>query len=71
MVGDTIHADKVNKEAWESCQEVMRTRQNQIIEEHHNGHWYLSVKSPIIDKGHEVIGVMGVAIDITDKKRLE
>lgn len=71
IVGATEEADKVNEAAWESCLQVMRTRENQVIEEHHKGMTFISIKSPIVDNDNSVMGVFGIAIDITAQKEAE
>lgn len=59
-------------EAWEACQQVMRSGKIMRFEEqHHDGRWFLSVKSPLRDENQQIIGVIGIAIDITDKKEAE
>lgn len=40
-------------------------------EQHHDGRWFLSIKSPLKDEYQQIIGVIGIGIDITDKKEAE
>jgi two-component system, OmpR family, aerobic respiration control sensor histidine kinase ArcB len=78
LVGNTEKADKIDEKAWLSCQEVMLKKERQIVEEEYNGRWYLSVKTPMLkhkqDKNageSDVIGVIGISLDITEKKQAE
>jgi len=56
--------------AWESSIRIMETGQREIVEEQTSGESYLSVKAPLVLDG-EVEGVIGIAIDITDRKKAE
>jgi signal transduction histidine kinase len=56
--------------AWEASLDVMKTKEQMVIEEKYDGKYYLSVKAPLI-VDDEVEGIMGVSIDITDRKRTE
>jgi two-component system aerobic respiration control sensor histidine kinase ArcB len=69
-VGDTGKASQVNAKAWASCKQVMETKCQVVLEEKHQDRWYLSVKAPLLHEDR-VIGVMGISIDITDRKKLE
>lgn len=56
--------------------EIMRTGQTKIIEEpliDQNGEEriFLSQKVPLKNKNNEIVGLLGIAIDITEQKRLE
>jgi len=74
---DTERADLFDKRAWNDLLQVMDSRTTKVVEEKYEGnnpayddHWFLSVKSPLI-KNDAVEGVMGVAIDITERKKTE
>lgn len=69
VVGDHS-AKELSEQAWTNNQEVMRTGKKAVVEEQYNDVIYLSVKSPLVIDG-EVEGVMGLAVDITDRKKLE
>ena len=55
--------------------QVMKSRQTQVIEEIVTGdqgiHIWLSTKSPLLNSAGEVSGLVGVARDITDRRRME
>ena len=70
IVGKTERADKVEQKAWDSCLQVMATGKHEMIEEEYLGKWYLSLKSPLYEE-EKIIGVIGVSVDITDKKKAE
>jgi two-component system aerobic respiration control sensor histidine kinase ArcB len=56
-------------------QEIMATGRGRIIEEHaifHGEHrTFLSYKNPLLDRHQQVIGIFGITVDITERKRLE
>ncbi len=63
-------------EAWQNCQKVMSEDQSMTVEEavtHPDGteQVFLSIKSPMHDDAGEVIGLIGIGIDITEKKQAE
>jgi two-component system aerobic respiration control sensor histidine kinase ArcB len=65
-----------NEEAWFNSQEVMETKKNLVKEETHiNGDCsqilFLSIKSPIFDDSEKVIGLLGISLDITERKKQE
>ena len=55
--------------------EVMTTKQAKQLEEtvilNHEERIFLAYKNPLVDDQGEVMGVFGVAIDITERKRME
>lgn|GEM_PF-1903818 len=66
-----INAKEIDEVAWEDCCEIMNSGKTRVKEERApNGRYYLSVKSPLRNKD-EVVGVIGIAVDITDKKQAE
>lgn len=70
VVGEIEQA--ANDDGWLSCVKVMETGESQNIEEEHNGRWYLSIKKPLFDESDtNIIGVIGISIDITDRKKSE
>ena len=70
IVGD-MSANVIDAQAWEKSLFIMKEKKQQIIEEEApNGKSYLTVKAPLLI-GDEVEGVMGVSIDITEKKKRE
>ncbi len=52
--------------------QVMMLRKNTIYDEYVNGHnqYFISKKSPLFNKNREVIGIVGVSIDVTERKKL-
>jgi PAS domain S-box-containing protein len=63
-------------EAWANCQTVMTTNTSLTLEETHiepdgTEQIFLSIKSPMHDESGDVIGVIGIGIDITEKKIAE
>ncbi|GHU18626.1 hypothetical protein FACS189472_07230 [Alphaproteobacteria bacterium] len=56
--------------AWEVSLKVMDTGERIIIEESDNGKDYLSVKAPLVIDD-EIEGVIGLSIDITDRKKAQ
>ena len=55
--------------------EIMETRQQKVVEEyaifHGEYRTFLSYKNPLINKEGEVIGIFGITVDITERKKLE
>ncbi|MDR2724038.1 MAG: HAMP domain-containing histidine kinase [Holosporaceae bacterium] len=56
--------------AWEISLNVMKSRKRVVLEEQNEGKYYLSVKAPLVIKD-KVEGVIGLAVDITDRKKAE
>lgn len=54
---------------------IMQSGQKEVIEEQHKGpkgrHWIETYKAPVIDVNGEVLGTVGFARDITDRKAIE
>ncbi|MDR3071110.1 MAG: hypothetical protein LBU29_00695 [Endomicrobium sp.] len=71
IVKDKHNVKEVDPEAWDNSILVIK-EQKQIISEETSpsGNRYLSVKSPLIIND-KVEGVIGLAVDITEKKRAE
>ena len=71
LLSDPLEAAKVN----ETNSKVMETAELLTIEEAltmpHGESIYLSQKKPILDINGEVIGMLGVSFDITDRKIME
>jgi hypothetical protein len=60
-----------DSKAWEISLDIMKKRKQMVIEEKSpKGNVYLSVKAPLIVK-EKVEGVIGLSIDITDRKKKE
>lgn len=70
IVGETDRADKVDEKAWHSCLDIMQNGKHHVAEEEYNGKWFLSCKAPLYENG-DIVGVIGVAVDITEKKQAE
>ena len=60
----------IDVEAWKILSRIMKTKKEEIIEECHNGVYYLSVKSPLIIND-KVEGIIGLSVDITEQKKAE
>jgi PAS domain S-box-containing protein len=56
---------------WEYIQEVINTKQETIHEECYEGYYFSTIRKPVFDENNEIIGVLGIAIDITDRKKAE
>ncbi|MDR2395436.1 MAG: GHKL domain-containing protein [Endomicrobium sp.] len=66
-----MHVRGLGQKTWETTLDVIKSKKQVIIEEKSKeGQRYLSVKAPLMVDG-KVEGVIGLAVDITDKKRLE
>lgn len=68
--------DIFNPIAWENSKTVIRTGQTLTVEEEHlneegNKVFFLSMKSPIKDCDNNTIGIVLIAIDITERKSME
>lgn len=65
-----------NNGAWENTEKVLKSGNSLVLDEEHknaegNTVYYLSVKSPIKSPNEKVIGVVNIAVDITERKLLE
>lgn len=65
-----MHISVWDKCRWDAIQEVLETKQETVIEEFYNGTYFSCVRKPVIQNG-EIIGVIGLSIDITEKKQSE
>lgn len=74
IIGKTIF-DLVNKEDAIKTAEldnfVMKTGKTQIAEEKHCSRWFLSKKAPLKDFKGEIVGLLGLSLEITEQKKLE
>ncbi|MDR2617027.1 MAG: HAMP domain-containing histidine kinase [Endomicrobium sp.] len=68
-IGDVNFA-RLDPVSWKNSINVMNKREQIIIEEEFQGTTYLSVKAPLIIND-TVKGVIGLAVDITEKKKAE
>ena len=64
----TVNFARLDPISWKNSINVMNKREQMIVEEEYMGHKYLSVKAPLIINNN-IKGVIGLAVDITDKKR--
>lgn len=65
-----IHISEWDKCRWDAIQEVLESQQETITEEFYNGTFFSSVRKPVIQNG-KLIGVLGLSIDVTEKKQSE
>lgn len=69
MVGN-FNAKEVTPDSWKNSLKVMQTRKTCSFEESYMDKFYFCVKSPFIIND-EVEGVIGLSVDITERKKLE
>ena len=65
-----MHISHWDKCRWDAIQEVLKTKQESTTEEFYNGTFFSSVRKPVI-QNNKLIGVLGLSIDITEKKQSE
>jgi hypothetical protein len=65
-----VNAKEMPPPLWENTVKVIKSKQQFTFEEKNNGKYYLSVKAPLIIDGRAE-GILGLAIDITDRKKNE
>ena len=77
---DTIKGKHVStvtpQTAWDNSKKIMVNKKIDVIEETHikpSGEKiiYLSAKSPILDEQQNILGLIGISINITDRKKME
>jgi signal transduction histidine kinase len=68
-IGDVNFA-RLDPVSWKNSINVMNKREQMIVEEEYMGNVYLTVKAPLVING-QVKGVIGLAVDITDRKKAE
>src|SRR3989339_977634 len=66
----------VTQEAWQNSLQVMQSKKPLIVEEKHTfpdgqSIYYLSIKTPILNDQGEAEGLLGISIDITQRKQME
>lgn len=70
LIGN-VNAKTLNPVTWRATSKVMQTREQIISEEKSDeGKYYLSLKAPLIIED-EVKGIIGLSVDITDRKQTE
>ena len=65
-----MHISVWDKCRWDAIQEVLKTNQETVVEEFYNGTFFSCIRKPVMQNG-EIIGVLGLSIDITEKKQSE
>lgn len=65
------YAQEFDSASWLDCQKVIKSGTRHITEETYKNTVFLSVKSPLTDSNGTISGVIGIAIDITEKKQAE
>lgn len=65
-----MHISIWDKCRWDAIQEVLKTKQETVEEEFYNGTYFSCIRKPVIQNG-EISGVIGLSIDITEKKQSE
>lgn len=65
-----MHISQWDKCRWDAIQEILKTKQETITEEFYNETFFSTIRKPVIQNG-ELIGVLGLSIDITEKKQSE
>lgn len=66
----TANFGRLDPESWKNSLEVMKSKKQKLFEEKYSDMLFLSLKAPLIIND-KVEGVIGMAIDITDKKKAE
>jgi|GEM_PF-463358 len=61
---------KIDKLVFETGQEQF-VSEEKVTDVHGQVHWMQTVKRPIFDKNGQVVRLLGVAVDITERKQLE
>jgi hypothetical protein len=69
LVGNSNNIN-IDRKSWEVSKSIMETGMQKTVEEEFQGTTYLSVKAPLVID-YKIEGVIGLAIDITDKKKKE
>jgi two-component system, OmpR family, aerobic respiration control sensor histidine kinase ArcB len=59
-----------NEIRWDYCKKVLETSKEVTVEESYENAYYLAIRKPIIRDG-EIQGILGISIDITERKKLE
>ncbi len=66
-----LYPDKSAQKYREEDLRIILTRQQLFLEEHNEALWYETFKAPIFDSSGEVIGVTGIALEISKRKKNE
>lgn len=65
------HVSVWDEERWILCKQIINSGLEQVTEEFADNKFYLTTRKPLFDKTSNVIGVLGVSLDITEKKQAE
>lgn len=74
IVGKTdydLYSEKVAQRYREEDLKIMLTKKKLFIEEESEGKWYETFKAPIFDIEGQIIGVTGIALEISKRKKNE
>jgi len=65
------HISDWDAERWQYCLRVINSKQEHTEEESAAGKYYFTTRKPLLDASNNVIGVIGVSVDITERKQAE
>lgn len=65
------HVSLWDEERWILCKDIINSGVEQATEESTKDKFYLTTRKPIFDNKSNVIGVIGVSLDITEQKQAE
>lgn len=66
-----IHISTWNNVRWDYIKEVIASQKETIREESYKGNHFSTIRKPVIDENNEMLGVLGISIEITDRKKAE
>ncbi len=66
-----IYPQEVAQKYREEDLKIILTKKQLFVEEQTNSKWYETFKAPIFDTSGNVIGVTGISLEITDRKKSE
>lgn len=66
-----VHSSSFGKKVWENCKDVIKKQKTVTLEECGKGKTYLTVKAPHYNKEKKIVGVIGISLDISDRKLAE
>ncbi len=66
-----VHISTWDHIRWEYIQEIITIKEEKIREEQYGDHYFSTIRRPIFNQQNKMLGVLGISIEITERKKSE